>query len=122
MQAQAIGKAASNFIQDDLKMDKVYDYMLHLLTEYSKLLKYKPTIPEKAVELCSESMGCSSQGFEKDFMMESMIKGPATVHPCTMPPPYEPQTLNSLLKRKKNSVLTVEKWEKGYFENQNNQR
>ncbi|KAI3731318.1 hypothetical protein L1987_62506 [Smallanthus sonchifolius] len=119
--AQAIGKAASNFIQEDLKMDKVYDYMLHLLTEYSKLLKYKPTIPEKAVELCSESMACSSQGLEKQFMMESMIKGPATVNPCSMPPPYEPQTLKSLLRRKTNSVLQVEKWEKGYFENQDNE-
>lgn len=118
--AQEIGKAASNFIQDDLKMDKVYDYMFHLLTEYSKLLKYKPAIPEKAVELCSEAMACSSQGFEKQFMMESMIKGPAPVHPCTMSPPYEPQTLKTLIRRKTNSILQVEKWEKGYFENQNN--
>ncbi|KAM0047335.1 putative protein xylosyltransferase [Helianthus debilis subsp. tardiflorus] len=118
--AQEIGKAASNFIQEELKMDKVYDYMFHLLTEYSKLLKYKPTIPEKAVELCSESMACSSEGFEKQFMMESMIKGPSPMNPCTMPPPYEPQALKSLLRRKTNSVLQVEKWERGYFENQNN--
>ncbi|XP_076911640.1 uncharacterized protein LOC143569668 [Bidens hawaiensis] len=117
--AQAIGKVASNFIQEDLKMDKVYDYMFHLLTEYSKLLTYKPTIPKKAVELCSESMACSSQGFEKEFMMESMVKGPAVINPCTMPPPYEPVALKSLLRRKANSVLQVEKWEKGYFENQN---
>ena len=32
-------------------MDNVYDYMFHLLNEYSKLLKFKPTMPEKAVEL-----------------------------------------------------------------------
>lgn len=118
--AQEIGKAASSFIQEDLKMDKVYDYMFHLLTEYSKLLKYKPRVPEKAAEICSETMACSSQGFEKQFMMESMIKGPAMVHPCTMLPPYEPQALKSLLTRKTNSILQVEKWEKGYFENQNN--
>lgn len=99
-------------------MDKVYDYMLHLLTEYSKLLKYKPTIPPKAVELCSESMACSSQGFVRQFMTESLIKGPTPVHPCTMPPPYEPRTLKSLLQRKTNSILQVQKWEKGYFENQ----
>ncbi|KAK3017594.1 hypothetical protein RJ639_004828, partial [Escallonia herrerae] len=36
--AQAIGKAASNFIQEELKMDYVYDYMFHLLNEYAKLL------------------------------------------------------------------------------------
>lgn len=118
--AQEIGKTASSFIQEELKMEKVYDYMFHLLTEYSKLLKYKPSIPEKAVELCSEAMACGSEGFEKQFMMESMVKGPSQVHPCTMPPPYEPQTLNSLLRRKTNSLLQVEKWEKGYFENQDN--
>ncbi|CAH1430278.1 unnamed protein product [Lactuca virosa] len=119
--AQEIGKTASSFIQEELKMEKVYDYMFHLLTEYSKLLKYKPTIPEKAVELCSEAMACGSKGFEKEFMMESMVKGPSSqVSPCTMPPPYEPQALKSILRRKANSILQVEKWEKGYFENQHN--
>nr|KAJ0191104.1 hypothetical protein LSAT_V11C800391970 [Lactuca sativa] len=119
--AQEIGKTASSFIQEELKMEKVYDYMFHLLTEYSKLLKYKPTIPEKAVELCSEAMVCGSKGFEKEFMMESMVKGPSSrATPCTMPPPYEPQALKSIIRRKTNSILQVEKWEKGYFENQHN--
>ncbi|PWA41691.1 lipopolysaccharide-modifying protein [Artemisia annua] len=27
-------------------MDNVYDYMFHLLTAYSTLMKYKPTVPE----------------------------------------------------------------------------
>ncbi|PWA65126.1 Lipopolysaccharide-modifying protein [Artemisia annua] len=52
---QQIGKAASRFIQEDVKMDNVYDYMFHLLTAYSKLMKYKPTVPENATELCSET-------------------------------------------------------------------
>ncbi|KAG8376501.1 hypothetical protein BUALT_Bualt09G0070000 [Buddleja alternifolia] len=52
--AQKIGREASNFIQNDLKMDFVYNYMFHLLSEYSKLLRYKSTIPQNAIELCSE--------------------------------------------------------------------
>lgn len=68
-------------------MDNVYDYMFHLLNEYAKLLKFKPTVPEKAVELCSERMGCGAEGLKKKFMMESMVKYPMDASPCTMPPP-----------------------------------
>ncbi|GKA72329.1 lipopolysaccharide-modifying protein [Tanacetum coccineum] len=53
MPVQQIGKAASRFIQEDIKMDNVYDYMFHLLTAYSKLMKYKPTVPENATEIWS---------------------------------------------------------------------
>lgn len=117
--AQAIGKAASDFIQEDLKMDYVYDYMFHLLNEYAKLMRYKPTVPRKAIELCSEIMACRAEGLQKKFMMESMVKGPATdTCPCTMPPPYDPHALHSLLRRKANSERQVELWEKKFWENQ----
>ncbi|CAL5364372.1 unnamed protein product [Camellia sinensis] len=117
--AQAIGKAASDFIQEDLKMDYVYDYMFHLLNEYAKLMRYKPTVPKKAIELCSEIMACRAEGLQKKFMMESMVKGPATdTSPCTMPPPYDPHALHSLLRRKANSERQVELWEKKFWENQ----
>lgn len=117
---QKIGRAASSFIQEDLKMDHVYDYMFHLLTGYSKLLKYKPTVPDNAVELCSETMACTSEGLAKQFMEESIMKGPTEMGPCTMQTPYDPQTLNSILERKDNLVKQVEKWEKEYFEKQTN--
>uniref|UniRef100_F6I5Z6 Glycosyl transferase CAP10 domain-containing protein n=1 Tax=Vitis vinifera TaxID=29760 RepID=F6I5Z6_VITVI len=58
--AQEIGKAGSNFIHEELKMDFVYDYMFHLLNEYSKLLKFKPAVLPGAVELCLETMDCSA--------------------------------------------------------------
>ncbi|KAM7494494.1 hypothetical protein LguiB_029103 [Lonicera macranthoides] len=120
-EAQAIGKEASKFIQEELKMDYVYDYMFHLLNEYSKLFKYKPTVPAKAYELCSETMACPAQGFARECMMESMSKGPATTRVCTLPPPYDPQTLQSIIARKINSTEQVEKLEKQYWENENKQ-
>ncbi|KAJ9545783.1 hypothetical protein OSB04_025490 [Centaurea solstitialis] len=92
-----IGKAGSSFIQKDLKIDQVYDYMFHLVTGYSKLLKYKPVVPDNAIKLCSEIMACN-------------------VSLCTMPPRYDPQTLNSIVERKVNSIEQVEKWEKDFFE------
>ncbi|GAA0146222.1 hypothetical protein LIER_06229 [Lithospermum erythrorhizon] len=118
--AKAIGKAASNFIQDQLNIDYVYDYMFHLLSEYAKLLKYKPTVPRKAVELCSESMACPATGFEKKFMEESLVKGPIDATPCTLPPPYPPSTLRSVLRKRETSMKQVEKWEKEYWDNQKN--
>ncbi|XP_047330730.1 O-glucosyltransferase rumi homolog [Impatiens glandulifera] len=115
--AQAIGKEASDFIQEDLKMDLVYDYMFHLLNEYAKLLKYKPTIPDKAVELCSETMACSAEGREKKFMMESLVKGfDPNARPCTMPPPYDRLALSKLKRRQSNSIKQVDLWEKKYWD------
>ncbi|KAL0452497.1 UNVERIFIED_CONTAM: O-glucosyltransferase rumi [Sesamum latifolium] len=120
-EAQAIGKKASSFILDELKMDYVYDYMFHLLNEYAKLLKYKPTVPKRAVELCSEAMACPSQGVEKKFMTDSLVKGPSVSNPCTMPPPYDPASLHSVIERKDSGIKQVEAWEKEYWQNQNKQ-
>ena len=89
-QAQKIGEAGSKFIQENLKMDFVYDYMFHLLSEYAKLLKFEPTIPPGAHEACSETMACLMDDKLwkiKKFMVESMVKTPRDALPCTMPPP-----------------------------------
>ncbi|KAI3471132.1 hypothetical protein Pfo_027795 [Paulownia fortunei] len=120
-EAQAIGKAASSFILDELKMDYVYDYMFHLLSEYAKLLKYKPTVPQRAVELCSEAMACPAQGFEKKFMTDSLVNGPSVSNPCTMPPPYDPASLHSVIESKDNGIKQVETWEKEYWQSHNKQ-
>ncbi|KAK1399534.1 O-glucosyltransferase rumi-like [Heracleum sosnowskyi] len=118
-EAHAMGKEASNFIQQDLKMDQVYDYMFHLLSQYAKLLKYKPVVPRRAVELCSETMACPTEGLTKKFMLESLVKGPKDEGPCVIQPPYDPATLQSVLQRKQNSIKEVEGWEKLYWDNQN---
>ncbi|GKV31118.1 hypothetical protein SLEP1_g39854 [Rubroshorea leprosula] len=96
--AHAIGKAASEFIHRELKMDSVYGYMFHLLNEYAKLLRFKPEVPKNAVELCSESMACPAKGLEKKFMMESLVKSPSDTSPCRMPPPYDPASLHTMLR------------------------
>lgn len=85
--------------------------MFHLLNEYAKLLKFKPSVPPNAVEYCSESMACEAQGLQKTFMMDSMEKGPAFRNPCTMPPPYDSTTLSAMKKQQHDAIKTVEKWE-----------
>lgn len=83
--AKAIGEAGSNFMSKELKMSNVYDYMFHLLTEYAKLLKYKPVIPKGAKEVCSQSMLCSRKDrVERRFMRESMVKSPTGTGPCNL--------------------------------------
>ncbi|TVU35884.1 hypothetical protein EJB05_17791, partial [Eragrostis curvula] len=85
-QAQLIGEQGSRFVKEEMSMDHLYDYMLHLLTEYAKLLRYKPTIPKDAVEICSESMACAANGREQDFMIESMERYVSGFDPCKLPP------------------------------------
>ncbi|KAF7146955.1 hypothetical protein RHSIM_Rhsim03G0181400 [Rhododendron simsii] len=117
-EAQDIRKAGSNFIREDLKMDHVYDYMFHVLSEYAKLLRYKPTIPERALEISSETLCCPRVGVHKTFMMESMVKGPTNVSPYNMPPPYDALAFQALLERKANAICQEKLWEKKYWENQ----
>lgn len=119
--AQEIGMAASSFIRDELKMDFVYDYMFHLLSEYAKLLRFKPTVPEKATELCSEAVACEAQGLEKKFMVDSLVKGPRDSEPCQLPAPYDPVSLFSIRRRKENSVKQVKTWEDMYYEDRHGQ-
>lgn len=101
-------------------MDFVYDYMFHLLNEYARLLKFEPKIPEGAVELCSETMACHSDGVEKKFMLESLVKSPSDTSPCTLPPPYEPRVLAAFLRRKANSIRQVGTWENNFYESLKN--
>jgi protein glucosyltransferase len=87
-EAQRMGHEGSSFAREEMDMEHVYEYMLHVLTQYSALLRFKPTVLEKAVELCPESLACSRSGREREFMMESREKYVAMYEPCTLPPPF----------------------------------
>jgi len=88
-------------------MKFVYDYMFHLLNEYAKLMKFKPTIPTEAVETCSESMVCSVRGLKKRLFVDSMVTSPSETPPCSIPPLYTPETLNEFLQKKQNLLKQV---------------
>ncbi|KAA3475284.1 protein O-glucosyltransferase 1-like [Gossypium australe] len=114
-EAQAIGKAGSKFVEETLTMQNVYDYMFHLLIEYSKLLKFKPTIPSKAHRVCAESVACLQKGLWKDFMVQSMVKSPSHKLPCALPPPYEPQAIQASLDTRYKITRQVETWKTEYW-------
>ncbi|XP_021904511.1 O-glucosyltransferase rumi homolog [Carica papaya] len=106
--AQKIGKAGSKYIEKNLKMRDVYDYMFHLLNEYAKLLKLKPRIPVGAKEVCSETMACAKEGIEKEYMMESMVMSPSDRVPCSLPPPYDSHDLKAFLEKQERMRRKVE--------------
>ncbi|PKA59340.1 protein glucosyltransferase [Apostasia shenzhenica] len=66
--------------------------------------------------LSAESMARKAYGTAKEFMTESIVKSPHGAPPCTLPPPFSGLELNLLLRRKRNSVLQVEKWEQSAWE------
>lgn len=107
MQAEAIGQRGTKYVVENLKMKFVYDYMFHLLNEYAKLMKFKPIIPTEAVETCAESMVCSVRGLKKRLFVESIVTSPSETPPCTIPPPYTPQTLKEFLQHKQNLLNQV---------------
>ncbi|MFQ6637032.1 hypothetical protein Gotur_012882 [Gossypium turneri] len=114
-QAQDIGKAGSKFIEEILTMRNVYDYMFHLLNEYSKLLKYKPTVPSKARRICVESTACKQKGVWKEFLFQSLVKSPSNKPPCELPPPYEPQAIQASMDKIDNIDKQVENWGNVYW-------
>jgi hypothetical protein len=89
-------------------MDYVYDYMFHLLTEYAKLLRFKPTIPSDAIEVCPESLACQGVGREKKFMEESMVRSANDAGPCNLPPPFSLEEFKVLQHRREKSLQQIE--------------
>lgn len=116
-QAEAIGEEGSKYLHENLKMELVYDYMFHLLNEYSKLLKFRPSVPPGAVELNPETMTGAAVGLHKKFMEDSLEKSPSDTEPCDLPP-HDPKVLSEFREKKLNALKQVEIWEKEYWENQ----
>ncbi|KAL2486403.1 hypothetical protein Adt_31159 [Abeliophyllum distichum] len=84
-QAESIGRAAQNFM-GNLSMDRVYDYMYHLITEYSKLQDFKPVRPSNALEICVDSVFCFADERQRQFL-ERSFAFPSSAPPCSLPPP-----------------------------------
>ncbi|XP_004976347.1 O-glucosyltransferase rumi isoform X1 [Setaria italica] len=112
--AREIGGNASRFVREDLAMDRVYDYMFHLLSEYARLLRYRPAVPRGAAEVTVESMMRGRRGLvERQFMMDTVEVDGAGGEggPCRLQPPFSAQELEALRKERADVVRQVEAWE-----------
>ncbi|CAI0424931.1 unnamed protein product, partial [Linum tenue] len=114
-EAQSIGEAGSRYVFQEMKMEFVYDYMFHLLTEYAKLLRFKPTVPPGAVEVSPETMACHQNGTYRKFMMESLVRSPSDSVPCNLPPAFDSNELRDFWDGNDKSIKRVEAWEDEYW-------
>ncbi|KAJ4834700.1 hypothetical protein Tsubulata_003606 [Turnera subulata] len=95
--AQGIGKEGQDFMAS-LSMDRIYDYMFHLITEYSKLQDFKPAPPSSALQVCEDSLLCFAEPKQRQFLKRSTTF-PSTSPPCTLQPP-DADIINSLFREK----------------------
>ncbi|CAN6349718.1 unnamed protein product [Urochloa humidicola] len=84
-EAERVGRRGQRLMQD-LRMPAVYDYMLHLLTEYAALMDFSPAPPPTAQEVCEGSLLCLADHKQRRFL-EASAAEPAVDEPCVMPPP-----------------------------------
>ncbi len=108
-EAEAIGRGGQQFMQN-LKMGNVYDYMFHLLLEYSKLQKFKPQVPATAQEVCKASILCLADSKERMFLERSTPKTATNSLPCSLPNPNH-DLVKLWMEKKNNIVRQIEKME-----------
>ncbi|OMO84314.1 Lipopolysaccharide-modifying protein [Corchorus capsularis] len=81
-EAEAIGKRGQQ-LMESLNMDRVYDYMFHLISEYSKLQDFKPVPPSSAQEVCEESILCLAEPKQMEFLKRATAVRSSTP-PCSL--------------------------------------
>ncbi|XWS52989.1 hypothetical protein CRYUN_Cryun11dG0119500 [Craigia yunnanensis] len=92
-EAEAIGKRGQQ-LMESLSMDRVYDYMFHLISEYSKLQDFKPVPLSSDQEVCEKSLLCLAEPKQRES-----LKRAAAVASSTPP--------RSLLKRPNTSFFNI---------------
>ncbi|WOG85425.1 hypothetical protein DCAR_0104614 [Daucus carota subsp. sativus] len=78
-----------------------------------KLMKYKPTVPPEAIEVCSETVVCSEQKeVNKRFKIESMVKSPSASSPCVLAAPYSRDDIQAIKNEQESVRRRVQEWER----------
>lgn len=68
---------------ESLSIDRIYDYMYHLISEYAKLQDFVPVQPPSALEICIDSVLCFADDKQKQFLKRS-IAFPSPGSPCSL--------------------------------------
>lgn len=90
-------------------MDRVYDYMFHLISEYSKLQDFKPVPPSSALEVCVDSLTCFADEKQKRFF-ERATAFPSPSPPCTLQPANS-DFFKSWMQQKQRTITNVREME-----------
>ncbi|OUZ99094.1 Lipopolysaccharide-modifying protein [Macleaya cordata] len=108
-EAGTIGRGGQDFMEE-LPMDRVYDYMFHLINEYSKLQDFKPFPPSSAQEVCMESLLCYADPKQREFL-EKSTASPSSSYPCTLPP-ADRDIISSWIQKRQKIISDLQKQEK----------
>ncbi|KAI3806298.1 hypothetical protein L1987_22197 [Smallanthus sonchifolius] len=101
-QAEAIGKSVQDFMES-LNIDRIYDYMYHLIVEYAKLLDFKPVRPISALEECVDSLYCFADQNQTKFLARSATL-PSETPPCRLPGQANRQ-IDRMIEEKKKKIV-----------------
>ncbi|XP_002982900.2 protein O-glucosyltransferase 1 [Selaginella moellendorffii] len=77
-EAQAIATRGQRFLVEDLSLDQVYGYMLHLIQEYGKLQKFKPPVPREAHVVHPGLVKCLAHPRDLETLERTAIEAIAT--------------------------------------------
>lgn len=91
-------------------MDGVYEYMFHLITEYSKLQDFKPVPPSSALKVCRDSVLCFADEKQKQYL-EMSTAFPSPRPPCTLQPANR-NLIKRWLEQKQRVIEDVREMEK----------
>ncbi|KAJ7541153.1 hypothetical protein O6H91_10G048700 [Diphasiastrum complanatum] len=108
--SEAIGKQGQEFLKDQLGMHNVYDYMLHLLQEYSRLQKFSPMVPSNAHEICRDSILCFAKPSQRILLQQSDTHNLNIPPPCSMPL-HKHDFIKAILNQQRMGHIKVETWE-----------
>ncbi|XP_024026706.1 O-glucosyltransferase rumi homolog [Morus notabilis] len=104
-EAKAIGKGGQEFMES-LSMNRVYDYMFHLINEYSKLQTFKPVRPSSALEVCPESLLCHADSKQRK-LLEKSTAHPSPNPPCSLQPP-DSDIIKSWVQQRRKTIKDIE--------------
>ncbi|MCO5610027.1 hypothetical protein L7F22_064262 [Adiantum nelumboides] len=103
-------------IRKELSMKHVYDYMLHLLLQYAKLLQFEPVPGESAKEICHETFMCQARTQkEKPVYEDSMVKSRSKSSPCLLPIRDQKLIAASMQQRRDINRMVAEDEDRGSF-------
>lgn len=90
---------------ESISMDRVYDYMFHLISEYSKLQDFKPVPPSSAVEVCVDSLICFADEKQRQFLKRGAAS-PSAKPPCALQSP-DSSLIDSWMQQKQKTIGDV---------------
>ncbi|XP_024524826.1 O-glucosyltransferase rumi homolog [Selaginella moellendorffii] len=82
-EAQNIGRSGQAFMREQVNIDQVYNYMFHLLSEYSRLQRFTPEIPRGGRFFCRRALQYIAELYGKQNYIGAH-KRVEDSEPCTM--------------------------------------